>query len=61
MNDDFKVGVLGASPIQVGRFTYGFENISIKQWNEGAALRIGSFCSIAKEVVIFLGGNHRDD
>lgn len=36
MNDDFKVGVLGASPIQVGRFTYGFENISIKQWNEGA-------------------------
>lgn len=28
---------------------------------EGAKLKIGSFCSIADEVVIFLGGNHRPD
>jgi acetyltransferase-like isoleucine patch superfamily enzyme len=60
-NDNLRVGVIGASPISVGRYTYGFENITIKQWNEGAALEIGSFCSIARDIVIFLGGNHRTD
>lgn len=52
---------LGASPISIGRFTYGTENVSVRQWGEGAALRIGSFCSIASAVTIFLGGNHRSD
>ncbi len=60
-NNLTKTGILGASNISVGRFTYGFEGISIRQWNEGAALRIGSFCSIASEITIFLGGNHRTD
>ena len=49
------------SPISIGRFTYGFENISIRQWNEGAALNIGAFCSISSNTTIFLGGNHRTD
>jgi acetyltransferase-like isoleucine patch superfamily enzyme len=52
---------IGKSPITLGRFSYGFENITIKQWNEGAALKIGAFCSIAMQVKIFLGGNHRID
>lgn len=60
-NDNIRFGMVGASPISVGRFTYGFENINIRQWNEGAALYIGSFCSLAKNITIFLGGNHRTD
>jgi acetyltransferase-like isoleucine patch superfamily enzyme len=56
-----RAGFVGKSPIRVGRFTYGFENISIKEWGEGAALTIGSFCSIASSITIFLGGNHRLD
>lgn len=56
-----RVGSVGASQISIGRFTYGIENLSIKQWGEGAALNIGAFCSIASDVTIFLGGNHRTD
>jgi len=60
-NDVRKIGTIGNSPISVGRFTYGFENISIRQWGEGASLNIGSFCSLALSINIFLGGNHRID
>lgn len=45
----------------VGKYTYGTNNIKIKQWWEGAKLHIGSFCSIADNITIFLGGNHRAD
>jgi acetyltransferase-like isoleucine patch superfamily enzyme len=54
-------GRVGSSAISYGRFTYGYEGVTIRQWNEGAALRVGSFCSIADKVTIFLGGNHRID
>ena len=60
-NDTIKTGILGKSQISVGRFTYGFENLSVLQWNEGAALTIGAFCSLASNISIFLGGNHRTD
>lgn len=53
--------IIGRSLISVGRFTYGHDLISIEQWNEGAPLSIGAFCSIASDVKIFLGGNHRVD
>jgi acetyltransferase-like isoleucine patch superfamily enzyme len=56
-----RTGFVGKSPIRIGRFTYGAEGISIRQWGEGASLTIGSFCSIASSVTIFLGGNHRVD
>ena len=52
---------LGKSPVSVGRFTYGHEKIVVNQWNEGSPLDIGAFCSIADNVQIFLGGNHRTD
>lgn len=52
---------LGASPISIGRFTYGLEKKRILQWGEGASLTIGSFCSIAAGGEIFLGGEHRID
>ena len=54
-------GMVGNSHISIGRFTYGFENLSVRQWNEGASLQIGSFCSISSNVTIFLGGHHRTD
>jgi acetyltransferase-like isoleucine patch superfamily enzyme len=54
-------GSAGNSPVSAGRFTYGHQRLRVKQWGEGAALRIGSFCSIAEEITVFLGGNHRTD
>lgn len=47
--------------MEVGRHTYGHEQIAIRSWGESSELRIGSFCSIADRVVVFLGGNHRSD
>lgn len=45
--------------ISVGRFTYG--NPEFKIWGDSERIEIGSFCSIAEEVVIFGGGEHRTD
>jgi acetyltransferase-like isoleucine patch superfamily enzyme len=50
-----------SSRIFVGRHSYGVENMRIVSNNEGADLHIGSFCSIAANQVVFLGGNHRTD
>lgn len=47
--------------MEVGRHTYGHELIAVRHWGEPAELRIGSFCSIADKVDVFLGGNHRPD
>lgn len=51
----------GKSHISIGCFTYGDENLRIRQWGEGARLCVGKFCSIADNIQIFLGGNHRTD
>ena len=37
------------------------KHITIKSWKEGAHLYIGSFCSIAEGLTVYLGGNHRTD
>lgn len=47
--------------LKVGRHTYGHEQIEVRHWGEPAELTIGSFCSIADRVSVFLGGNHRAD
>lgn len=47
--------------VRVGRHTYGHEQITVRHWGEPAELRIGSFCSIADGIEVFLGGNHRVD
>ena len=60
-NNVNKSGILGNSHISIGRFTYGFNNVFVRQWNEGASLTIGSFCSISSNITIYLGGNHRID
>jgi acetyltransferase-like isoleucine patch superfamily enzyme len=53
--------LVGHSPVTIGRFTYGYGHISISESNEDASLNIGAFCSIAPNVAIILGGNHRTD
>lgn len=45
--------------VQVGRFTYG--NPHFKVWSEDESVSIGAFCSIADEVAIFGGGEHRSE
>ena len=42
-----------------GKFTYGGPSIHFK--NDNSKLRLGNFCSIAQNVNIYLGGNHRTD
>ncbi|OEZ01761.1 MULTISPECIES: CatB-related O-acetyltransferase [Stenotrophomonas] len=45
--------------VTVGRFTYG--NPQFKVWSDDESVSIGAFCSIADDVVIFGGGEHRSD
>lgn len=45
----------------VGKYTYGVENVRTLTWGEGSTLSIGSFCSLAANIVVYLGGNHRVD
>jgi acetyltransferase-like isoleucine patch superfamily enzyme len=47
--------------ILVGKHSYCLNNVHIKSWGEGAHLFIGSFCSIAGNLKVYLGGNHRVD
>ena len=44
---------------EFGDFTYG--KPIIMQYGDGGRLKVGKFCSIARGVRIFLGGNHRKD
>lgn len=44
-----------------GKYTYGTQNITIHNFGEKAELKIGKFCSIANNVEVFTGGNHRVD
>ncbi|TNE84072.1 MAG: CatB-related O-acetyltransferase [Gammaproteobacteria bacterium] len=44
---------------EIGDGSYGIPDVF--DWNEGATLRIGSFCSIGDNVRIYLGGHHRLD
>ena len=47
--------------MNVGKYTYGANNIELHKFSHTEKLTIGSFCSIAAKVVIFTGGNHRTD
>jgi acetyltransferase-like isoleucine patch superfamily enzyme len=51
--DPFDIG----ERLSMGRFTYGKPKV---RWYAGdtASVRVGSFCSIAEDVVITIGGNH---
>lgn len=45
----------------VGKYTYGTEFIDARAYGSNSQLIIGGFCSIAHNITIFLGGNHRSD
>jgi len=47
--------------MEVGKYTYGKENIKIYSWGENTKIRIGKYCSIATNCHIYKGGNHRID
>jgi len=47
--------------MEVGEYTYGAQNIKVRQWGEGKRLKIGKFCSIADNITVYMGGNHRTD
>ena len=42
---------------EIGRHSYG--DLKVRQWGEGARLKIGAFCSFAEGARILLGGEHR--
>ena len=43
----------------MGKYTYGVP--VVKHWDKKSVLTIGAYCSIAKNVQIYLGGNHRPE
>ena len=45
--------------VSVGEYTYGTPRIY--SWDSNTRLSIGKFCSIADDVKLILGGNHRTD
>lgn len=47
--------------IEAGEFTYGHQKIRLHTWSSGSKLKLGAFCSIADDVTVVLGGNHRVD
>lgn len=47
--------------MSIGNYTYGNQNLNIYYSDSGAKLYIGKFCSIASNITVFLGGNHRHD
>ena len=49
--------VIAKCGFEIGEFTYGTP--VIRWWGEDAKLKVGRFCSIAANVKIYLGGNHR--
>lgn len=44
---------------EIGRASYG--DLSVLEFGDGGTLRVGAYCSFAKGVQIFLGGEHRTD
>lgn len=43
----------------LGKHSYGVP--VVHDWQDGTTLKVGAYCSIADNVQIFLGGNHRSD
>ncbi|MFS2174341.1 antibiotic acetyltransferase [Rhizobium pisi] len=51
----------GASRVYIGKYSYGVSGARVFTYDQGASLRIGRFCSVAMDVNILLGGEHRTD
>ncbi len=50
---------LNSKNVNIGDYTYGIPKIY--SWDNSTKLEIGKFCSIADNVKILMGGNHRTD
>ncbi|WP_394555782.1 acetyltransferase (plasmid) [Priestia aryabhattai] len=46
---------------KIGEWSYCGKDFKVLEWGEGSLLEIGNFCSVADNVTIFLGGEHRVD
>jgi len=46
---------------EVGKHTYWSGKPLVFSWGDNTTLKVGAFCSIAKGVQIYLGGEHRMD
>lgn len=55
-----QAGLIQSGRLTVGPYTYGTPHVVMYPGDE-QCVRIGSFCSIADDVRIFVGGNHRTD
>lgn len=55
----FTKDIFKGKKYEIGEYTYGHPEVLFE--NEDSNLIIGKFCSIADNVTIFLGGNHRMD
>ncbi|MEX2393019.1 MAG: CatB-related O-acetyltransferase [Actinomycetota bacterium] len=51
---------IASGNVEIGRHSYGIPRI-VSHVGDKGEVRIGAFCSIADDVEIFLGGNHRAD
>ena len=47
--------------LEIGEYTYGEKNITIKDWNSHHTVKIGKFCSISQNLIIYVDGNHRTE
>ena len=57
--DDKLNGIYNGANCKIGDYTYG--KPKIYSWDQDTKLTIGKFCSIAGNVTILLGGEHRTD
>jgi chloramphenicol O-acetyltransferase type B len=47
--------------MNVGVGTYGADQIAVHDWGQGTTLTIGNYCSLAPNLRVLLGGNHRSN
>lgn len=48
--------------VEIGRYSYSRDHITVHEWkNNQCKVRIGNFCSIAKNCHVYLNENHRYD
>jgi acetyltransferase-like isoleucine patch superfamily enzyme len=55
----FTKDLVKGNNIKIGDFTYG--EVEVLQWSDNQTLTIGKYCSFARGIKVFLGGNHRSD
>ncbi len=59
INSEVRFLISEKANIRIGRYTYG--QPKLLTWTDADYITIGSFCSIAEDVVIMGGGEHRAD